>query len=145
MIYLLLSPFFQNFENRQQKRGYPGNVRGWKKWLRGLFHPIRLVQVGKSIKSSKIEALGSPTQLFWKIIWQNDFQNNNLVPIGNLNNLSKCNISYLNSLSRSCLMWSLIIYFIFWKLLQISHWSQSDHIKCLCCIYFLNICVLIVI
>jgi hypothetical protein len=57
----LLSMFiFRNSEKNRQRRGYPGGVRWWKNWLKGLFKRVRLGQVRKAIKSWKSEAWGPP-------------------------------------------------------------------------------------
>jgi hypothetical protein len=65
-----LSPFLISV-NKQQKRGYPGRVRGWKNRLRGLFEHGRLGQVRNAIKSQKREAMWTPINLLacfgWKL------------------------------------------------------------------------------
>jgi hypothetical protein len=52
--------FLWLFFKIQKKAEYPGSARRLKNGLKGLFNPVRLAQVRKAIRNSKIEALGSP-------------------------------------------------------------------------------------
>ncbi len=60
---LLSMSVFQNSEKNRLIIGYPGGVRWWKNWLRGLFEHVSLGQVRKTIKSWKSEALESSIHL----------------------------------------------------------------------------------
>ncbi len=98
----LLSMFiFQNSEKNCQIRGYPGGVRWWTNWLKGLFKRVRLGQVSKAIKSWKSEARGPPIHLwtcFGRKFERTVFERTTSSPLNMVPRLF--NLYYVNSFFR---------------------------------------------